>query len=152
MPSGWDVYYVVFLSAVVALGIPAALALISMLVSPGGRARPAAPKRENELPGASLPVHETESARESYLGRRINTRFFLSANAALILITLALILIPYVGTLRKDADKPALVRGLISIVTIAGFSALGLLYSARKGDLDWLQSFRPGQGAQGSDE
>ena len=34
VPSGWDVYYVVFLSAILALGIPATLGLISLLVSP----------------------------------------------------------------------------------------------------------------------
>ena len=136
MPSGWEVYYVVFLSAVLALAIPAILALVSAVIAQRG----ALPQ---DLPGSSLGVPE---ARDTALGRRINTRFFLSANAALILITLALVLVPYASTLQADVPKPTALRGLISIVTIVAFSSLGLLYAARKGDLNWLRSYRrPGE-------
>lgn len=144
MPSGWDVYYVVFLSAVLALGIPAALALISLLVAPK-RARDKSMSSDTNMPGASLSAPEI---RDSAFGRRINTRFFLGANAALILITMALVLVPCVGILgaakSSSMSQGELVRTLICVVTIAGFAAFGLLYSARKGDLNWLHSFRRG--------
>lgn len=133
MPSGWDVYYVVFLSAVLALGIPLVLAAISYFVAP----RAAASSKKEEPPYESAPA----SARVQ-LGQRMNTRFFLAANAALILITLILVLIPCVGTLQAGNSQGGVLRGLISIVTIAGFASLGLLYSSRKGDLGWLKSFQ----------
>jgi hypothetical protein len=126
MPSGWDVYYVVFLSAVLALAIPGGLKLVSFFA--GNRKQ-----------------HAEEHARATEapsLGRRINTRFFLSANAMLIVITLALLLIPCVGALRLGIEKRDSHGSLIAIVSVAGFSALGLLYSGRKGDLSWLKSFR----------
>jgi hypothetical protein len=124
MPSGWNVYYVVFLSALLALAIPALLGLISWVVAKKS------PRRTVSI-GSAGPA----------LGRRINTRFFLSANVALILVTLALVMIPCVGNLSKSASRAGVIQGLISILSISGFAALGLLYTARKGDLDWLRSF-----------
>ena len=149
-PSGWETYYVVFLSAAVALGIPLILSVVSLVF--GKRARESQsvdPVREiwdpsqttaqiPDLPAPSEPIEAT-------LGRRINTRFFLSANAALILIALALVLVPYASVLHAPASgagMPLLLRGLISVVSLALFAGLGLLYSARKGDLNWLQTFR----------
>ena len=75
------------------------------------------------------------------MGQRINVRFFLAANAALILITLALMLLPCATTLQSE-NREGVVKGLISIITLAGFAALGLLYSVRKGDMGWLSSFQ----------
>ncbi|MGK5083598.1 hypothetical protein WDW37_09860 [Bdellovibrionota bacterium FG-1] len=129
MPSGWDVYYIVFLSAFLALGIPAALALVSYLVSPKNGAKT-----------------EAVEANRTVLGQKINARFFLAANAALVLIALMLALVPCVGILQPGTDHEGLLRGLVAIVSIAGFAALGLLYSVRKGDLSWLTSFREEKG------
>ena len=56
------------------------------------------------------------------------------------LITLAIELVPCATTLHSD-NQEGLMKGLISIVTLAGFAVLGLLYSVRKGDMGWLSSF-----------
>jgi NADH:ubiquinone oxidoreductase subunit 3 (subunit A) len=126
MPSGWEVYYVVFLSALLALGIPLSLSALTRLVAPGRRrARPPTAPREG-----------------GELGRRMNSRFFLATNAALVLIALALVLVPAASTLQAGNTRAGLVRGLVAIVSIAGLAALGLLYSARKGDLSWLRTYR----------
>jgi NADH:ubiquinone oxidoreductase subunit 3 (subunit A) len=136
MPSGWDVYYIVFLSAFLALGIPAVLALISYLVSPQIKGR-----KQQPLRGFNAVLADSNEANKTLLGQKMNARFFLAANAALILITLMLALIPCVGMLQPGTDHEGLLRALTAIVTIAGFAALGLLYSARKTDLGWLKSF-----------
>jgi NADH:ubiquinone oxidoreductase subunit 3 (subunit A) len=141
MPSSWDVYYVVFLSAVIALGIPAALALISRLVSdPRDRRRARAQASES--------LASSRSSRDQ-LGHRINARFFMSVNASLALIALTLALIPCVGIVRNsEGDRLSALRALFAIVTLAGFAGLGLLYSSRKGDLSWVSSFQPGGEAE----
>src|SRR5690242_6120879 len=100
MPSGWDVYYVVFLSALLALAIPMTLAAISFFVSPQ--------KTKQITPEKVL--HE-ELARSRLADHRVNTRFFLAANAALILMTLILILIPCVGVLHLEENRILVIRG-----------------------------------------
>lgn len=136
MPSSWDVYYVVFLSALLALGVPAVLAVISFLVSsrPGGRPRPQAVR--SDAPGCAALSSRT------LLGSRINARFFLGVNASLLLIALALALIPCAGTLRPENTDPVFLRSLIAIISLAAFAGLGLLYASRKGDLSWVSSIQ----------
>ena len=133
MPSGWDVYYVVFLSALLALAIPAILWLISRSLF-----------RENKRVAPAAVEQRTSQALEltrTVLGQRMNARFFLAANAAVVLITLILALIPCAATFQSDRTPDELLLGLASIVTIAGFAALGLFYSSKKGDLAWLKTF-----------
>lgn len=120
MPSGWNIYYIVFLSAIFALAIPLALRLLSSFFSSQE------PDRKAEIPSIS--------GDPMSLGQRINTRFFKSANVALLLIAFGLILIPC-ALIARSPDGAAL------ILSTVGFSALGLLYSARKGDLEWLRTF-----------
>lgn len=136
MPSGWDVYYIVFLSAFLALGIPSVLALFSYLISPRVKGR-----RQKTMQGFNAVLADSTEQNKTVLGQKMNARFFLAANAALVLITLMLSLVPCVGMLQPGTDHQGLLHGLIAIVTIAGFAALGLLYSARKTDLGWLKSF-----------
>jgi NADH:ubiquinone oxidoreductase subunit 3 (subunit A) len=128
MKSSWDSYYVVFLSALLSLVIPASLAVISFLFFP---------KKKRTAQG--LPAIPSKP-NQTILGQRINVRFFLATNAALLLITLALELIPCVTSLTSE-NRQNLLSGLISIVTLASFAVLGLLYSVRKGDMGWLSSF-----------
>jgi hypothetical protein len=130
MPSSWDVYYVVFLSALLALGVPALLGLFSYLVST---------ERGKSFP-ASKPIREVVSS--DLLRRKINARFFLGINAALILMAIALILIPCTGMLQQFNDRDSFLKCLVAIVSLAAFCGLGLLYSSRKGDLSWVQSFQ----------
>ncbi len=133
MPSGWDVYYVVVLSALLALGIPIFLRLVSGLII---RRRP-----QPSGPVNPLLKGKTEEPR-SVLARRINTRFFLAANASLVLVALALTLVPCVDAIQAAGEGQDLARILGSIVTLAALAACALLYSARKGDLNWLKSLR----------
>lgn len=132
MPSSWNVYYVFFQSAVLALAIPAVLALISRMISPV-----AAKKRlRREV------LDEVSDRNETLLGQRINARFFLGVNAALVLIALMLILIPFAGQLHGSMEPESTFRVLVAIVSIAGFAILGLLYSIRKSDLSWLTRYQ----------
>jgi NADH:ubiquinone oxidoreductase subunit 3 (subunit A) len=140
MPSGWDVYYIVFLSAFLALGIPAALAFISYLVSPKVNHRKFA--RRAGDPVINTVLADATERNRTELGQKINARFFLAANASLVLIALMLVLVPCVGMLQPGTDHEGLLRGLTAIVSIAAFAALGLLYSARKSDLGWLESYQ----------
>jgi len=133
MSSSWNVYYVIFLSALLAVGLPATLALFSRFVSGGAVREP--------LQQAKIP-DQVSSVNEPLLRRRINGRFFLGVNAALILITLILAIIPCVVQLQNPSDQNSIFRVLIAMITISGFAAIGLLYSVKKGDLHWLESFQ----------
>ena len=128
MASSWDSYYIVFLSGALSLVIPAVLALISVLFFTRSK------KKTKDQ------IKELLVSPKTVLGQRINVRFFLAANAALILVTLALALVPCAVTLQSE-NRDGLISGLVSIVTLAGFAVLGLLYSIRKGDMCWLSSF-----------
>jgi NADH:ubiquinone oxidoreductase subunit 3 (subunit A) len=128
MMSSWDSYYIVFLSAILSLAIPSLLALISFCFFPNS---------SKHLGSYRPPQLDGCSSNRTILGQRVNVSFFLAANASLILITLALELIPCATTLQFE-NREGLFKGLIAIVTIAGFSVLGLLYSVRKGDMSWL--------------
>ncbi|MEO5969550.1 MAG: hypothetical protein ABIQ95_06450 [Bdellovibrionia bacterium] len=129
MASSWDSYYVVFLSAILSLCIPLLLGGFSLLFLP----------RRNKKNGLASNL-QGGKPNQTVLGQRMNVRFFLAANAALVLITLALELIPCVTTLQTE-NREGLIKGLISIITIAGFAVLGLLYSVRKGDMGWISTF-----------
>ena len=132
MPTGWDVYYIIFISALLGLGIPAflkaATLLLSLKVSPKDQA--------NKIELATLPV----PPENSHLGRRINIRFFLGINASFILIAMGLVILPCIGTIHSNSGNAS--RGLIGIVSLAAFTALGLFYASRKGDLTWMRVFQ----------
>jgi hypothetical protein len=131
MMSSWDSYYVVFLSAVLSLVVPGALTVASFFFfSKRGFKKSFSPR--------DMSYH---AASRTVLGQRVNVRFFLAVNAALVLIALALELIPSATTLHSE-DAAGRFKGLIAIVSIATFSILGLLYSVRKGDMGWLSSFQ----------
>lgn len=144
--SGWTKYYVIFLSAISSLLIPIVLEIFGKSLrkkgasqsSPPGTSSPAGIGMDSSgFSGASTSSSPQIPKADGALGRRMNTRFFLSANAAILLLTLMVILIPLVGILVSSDDK----KVLIAVLSIVGFAGLGLLYSARKGDLDWIQTF-----------
>ena len=145
MPSGWDVYYIVFLSALIALGIPLFLAAVSYLVSPQSRGRK---KRTTDSFGKQFnaTLADATHQNETRLGDKMNARFFLGVNAALILMTMMLLLVPCVGALQPGTDPEMLLRGCLALISVAFFAGVGLLYSSSKGDLSWLKSYRqPGE-------
>jgi NADH:ubiquinone oxidoreductase subunit 3 (subunit A) len=119
----------VFLSALLALGVPASLAVISRLVS-------------SRKPARNAETAKPAPSGRSMLDSRINARFFLGVNAALVLITISLGLIPVAGMLRPDSGAGTFMHALIAIISLALFSCLGLFYSSRKGDLSWIKSFQ----------
>ena len=129
MASSWDSYYVVFLSGVLSLGVPLMLALISFVFFPKNR----------NTKQQSLPSKKSQSSPQGKLNQSINVRFFLAANAALVLIALALELIPCAATIQSGSNE-FLLKGLISVISLAGFAALGLTYAAKKGNMTWLPS------------
>jgi NADH:ubiquinone oxidoreductase subunit 3 (subunit A) len=135
-PSGWNVYYIVFVAGALSLVVPALLALLSYLFS--ARRDPAALR-------SSL-AHRARAAEESNPSapeKRTNPRAFIALSSALVLFAMALLILPCVVTL---SSSPAL--GLISIVSVCSFAGLGLLYGIRKGDLDWLLSFNAEKSAE----
>jgi NADH:ubiquinone oxidoreductase subunit 3 (subunit A) len=129
MASSWDSYYVVFLSAILSLCIPLFVGGVSLLLLP-----------RKSKKSSIAPHLRGGRPNQTVLGQRMNVRFFLAANAALVLIALALELIPCVTTLQTE-NREGLIKGLISIITIAGFAVLGLLYAVRKGDMGWISTF-----------
>jgi hypothetical protein len=135
MPSGWDVYYLVFLSAAMALLIPIALGGISLLFFPTGTTR------TRRLPSADLEAAK-EKPTQASLGSRVNIRFFLGINSALVLIALVLGAVPAATIIHSSADSGDTKRGLFALISIAGLASLGLFYSVIKGDLSWLKSFQ----------
>ncbi len=141
MPSGWEVYYIVFLSAALALGIPGVLGMIARLVSRSS-SRSEATSRSSTLIKTHVQLQDALRKNPSHLGNRMNGRFFLAINAGLVLMALALILIPCVGMLQPGTSATDLLKGVGAIVSVAAFSALGLFYSTKKGDLSCLETVR----------
>jgi hypothetical protein len=135
MPSGWDVYYLIFLSAAMALLIPLGLGGISLLFFPSGGSR------KRRLPSADLEAAQNPQGTDT-VGNRVNVRFFLGVNSALVLIALVLATIPTAVAIRASANREELLRNLFALVSIAGLASLGLLYSVVKGDLSWLKSYQ----------
>jgi NADH:ubiquinone oxidoreductase subunit 3 (subunit A) len=129
MTSNWDSYYLVLLSALLSLSIPLFLAGISFVFS----------HRNQRKRSVSLqPAHPLEE-RPIILGQRIHIQFFLAANAAVVLITIVLLLIPCV-TVLQSGKQEFFLNGLLAIISISGFISIGLFYAVRKGDMGWLSS------------
>jgi NADH:ubiquinone oxidoreductase subunit 3 (subunit A) len=138
LPSSWDTYYVVFLAALLGVGIPAILRLVSKAFF--NRSRPLRRLTRDEQETASqLGLLASAQSTSDRLGSKINVRFFLGTNASFLLIALGLLLIPCIGTLH---EKSLSSRGLISIVSLAAMASLGLFYAVKKGDLTWQRSFQ----------
>ena len=124
MPSSWDAYYVVFLSAFLALLIPLGLRLISFAVA---RSKP--------------PSHATPRVEMP----RTNPRFFLGANATVALIALILAIVPCISTLNPRSGSGVFWSGFVLVLSVSGLAMVGLLYAVKKGDLSWLKSLQKGR-------
>ncbi|MGE0614800.1 MAG: hypothetical protein AB7P04_04100 [Bacteriovoracia bacterium] len=76
---------------------------------------------------------------------KLNPRISLFGNIATLLVLLVLVLAPCVAAFRESLNSSSAetgLRGLAAIVSIGAFLGLGLFYAIRKGDLEWLKSFR----------
>jgi NADH:ubiquinone oxidoreductase subunit 3 (subunit A) len=128
-PSGWNVYYIVFLSGALSLAVPAVLAVFSYFAS----SKTQSPSSQEASPRVEISFEENPTASS----KRTNPRAFVALNAALSLITLSLLILPCVVNLRSNA-----LLGLVCILSVCVMASLGLLYGIRKKDLDWLMSYR----------
>jgi hypothetical protein len=122
-PSGWNVYYIVFLSGALSLAVPAVLALFSYFAS----SKKETPAAQEVSPRVEIPFDENPTAAS----KRTNPRAFVA------LITLSLLILPCVVNLQANA-----LLGLVCILSVCVMASLGLLYGIRKKDLDWLMSCR----------
>jgi NADH:ubiquinone oxidoreductase subunit 3 (subunit A) len=133
MATGWDAYYVILLAGFTAILLPFVLNGLSIVLRP-----------INRSPSAEVAV---EKARPEILAdrQRVNTRFFIAINGAILLISLSVLLIPITAVIQnfiKEENFFLLSRGIVSLVVVSGFLGLALFYAFRKGDLSWLKSFR----------
>jgi NADH:ubiquinone oxidoreductase subunit 3 (subunit A) len=131
-PSGWNVYYIVFLSGALSLVVPAFLALFSFFVSSKQRE-----KNEPQSQEALTSAETTFSENPTGATKRTNPRAFVALNSALALISLSFLILPCVVNLQSNA-----LLGLVCILSICLMASLGLFYGIRKKDLDWLMSYR----------
>ncbi|MEK7692010.1 MAG: hypothetical protein AAB425_13430 [Bdellovibrionota bacterium] len=121
-----------FLGALMALVVPVSLGLLSRLVS----GKPDATTRQ---------LHQNDSKAQP---RRINVRYFLAVNAALVFLAVFFIAVPPVINVIKSESREELVRSVIAVVSVALFSGLGLFYGSRKGDLSRVRAYessKPGE-------
>jgi NADH:ubiquinone oxidoreductase subunit 3 (subunit A) len=127
-PSGWNVYYIVFLSGALSLAVPAVLALFSFFASS---------KKETRLQDTTAKTEIPFDENPTAASKRTNPRAFVALNSALSLIALSLLMLPCVVNLQSNA-----LLGLVCILSVCLMASLGLLYGIRKKDLDWLMSHR----------
>lgn len=130
-PSGWNVYYIVFVAGALSLAVPALLALLSYLFS----------ARRSPTDFRSSAAHRSrllnDESNPSAPQKRTNPRAFIALSSALVLFSMALLILPCVVTLSSSP-----ILGLIGILSVCSFAGLGLLYGIRKGDLEWLLTFK----------
>jgi hypothetical protein len=135
MPSGWSIYYIVFVAGALSLAVPVLMTLFSFIASgirPSFKA--GAPSSQN------LRSKPSDDENPTAAGKRTNPRAFGGLNAALALLAMALLLLPCTITLSSNP-----ILGLVCVLTLALMAALALLYGIRKKDLDWLSSYKPEQ-------
>jgi len=132
MPAGWDTYYVVVLSAFLALGIPLTFWSFSLVLRRLGKRKLLVSELRTE-----------DSRRADLLAGRMNSRFFWAASTAVLLFCLILLLIPCATLLRAGNTPLYLVkRAMVVFLTFGGLGGLSLLYAVKKGDLSWSETFR----------
>jgi NADH:ubiquinone oxidoreductase subunit 3 (subunit A) len=132
MASTLNAYLILLSAALIALALPAFLWLASRSLRHSGDST----ERSRPLSQVSFPSDQTR------LGLKLNSRFFLATSAALLLIALGLLVIPVSVTLRADETREVVEKGLIAILSVALIAGLGLFYAEKKGDLNWMKTFK----------
>jgi hypothetical protein len=117
MKSVWESYRVFFSLALFSLGISFVFSLVAKFFS-----------KKQKLP----PVFPRQSLH--FAKKRMPIDLFLAANVALVFIAFGLTLFACVLVLVLG-KRQGLIQGVFSVVSIASFALLGLLYSVRKGCL-----------------
>lgn len=132
--NSWETYYIILLSALLSLSIPLGLFFISSILQRSKK------KTVTNVTSSFLKSEPSDVA----FPEKINTRFFLAINVAVILLGLSLALVPIVSVFRsvvESTDRQQLFRCILGILSLAFFLALGLFYASWKGDLGWLRSY-----------
>jgi len=130
VPSGWSVYYIVFVAGALSLAVPVLMALFSFVAS---GLKPSFKPRS----GLSLTSPQSDEENPTAAGKRTNPRAFGALNAALALLAMALLLLPCAITLSSNP-----ILGLLCVLAVSLMATLALLYGIRKKDLDWLSSYK----------
>lgn len=136
MNNGWGSYSLFLVAGVLSLSLPVLLSGISKLLG-----RPA----EKTLPTKAQ--KKTDSVTEIFQDRKtkLNARFFHAFNTGIMLVLMVLILIPGIAVFKglvSSGDRVAVNRALFSLLMTLTLIASALFYVAKKGDLDWLRSFK----------
>ncbi len=119
MGNLWETYYVVFFAGVFVIAGPIGFLLYSWTIRPKG-------------------VFQAKEQRPL----KINTRYFIAINISLLLIASAFLLVLCASALKFVDEKKIQTKGFFSVVFIAVTISIGLMYSARKGDLSWLWTYK----------
>ena len=133
MSSRWDQYFLIVLSALVAVIFPLLLSFMSRLFS--SRMKPGIIDRSS-----LFPPRTTQPKL-----KKINLRFFTSVSLASVFLSLTLLLVPCVVTVRtliEHGESKEAGRVLLSIISVSGLLLLGVFYSVSKGDLNWIRTIR----------
>ena len=126
--SGWEVYSVLVLAALLAAMFPIFLYGVAWILSPRNRSGGEPPE----------PADLVLSAPS-----KMNTRVFIPTNTAILLLGLALILVPCVSAWQAaEGIAASEIPLLVAIFSIIGFCLVGLLYAVAKKDLSWFSHFR----------
>ncbi len=133
MASSWSVYYLIFLSGLLSLALPALLAMASRWVAPR--------KRAEDAPKPAYTVTRNGG---------FNTRFLIGANVAVSLMGFLLLLVPIVGSWGGLA-KERVVVAVACLLSVTLIAAVALLYASVKGDLGWIRTIDSKPGAGGRD-
>jgi NADH:ubiquinone oxidoreductase subunit 3 (subunit A) len=133
----WSAYSVVFVSAATALMAPLFLSALARAFSYRYRVSLKRPG----IPGDLISTREMES-REQIRGQRLNTRYFLAMNIAVVLSGALFIIIP-VAAAYRDINEPVFrARAAAVLLSTLGLVAVSAVYASKKGDLEWLTTFR----------
>jgi NADH:ubiquinone oxidoreductase subunit 3 (subunit A) len=131
--NNWGAYSVIFLAAGAAMLLPLGLEAVSALVRQG---------RPEESKGALKPSLSGDEQRLVSATERMNTRYFLGINIAMLVAFGLLVLIPLMSFSReKAAGRSDLFFGVLGILATLFWAGLSLAYAVRKGDLDWLRHY-----------
>lgn len=145
--NGWATYSSIFLAAGVALLLPLGLAAVSVIA----RWRPNKNLRSEVNTSKVGHREHAIDLRESKVSaaQRMNTRYFLGVNVAMLVSIGLLVLIPLMSFSReREVGAVEILFGALSILACLTWSGLGLAYATQKGDLDWLRSFGDKKGGK----
>ena len=141
--SSWQAYLPFFVAAAMSLAVPAVLYIISRAMLFPQRGGKRARTAQGEPSPAPHSASRDGEMMSPVLGRRFNSRFFVTTLFAHLLLGMVMVLIPLayrVGIVGAGAATNS--RTLVLLLSIALLALLGLLHGSGKGDLFLLRTYR----------